>query len=107
MADTGPTPDEPGFDESFDAIYRREWGPAVAASMANARDLALAEDCVQEAFSRAMKAWRCDGLPDNPRGWIRVVARRILIDHVRSAEAGGRAIARLWEEPLWLCRGIL
>jgi len=87
----GDTPGEPAFDEAFGAIYRREWGQAVAVVMANARDLALAEDCVQEAFGRAMKAWSSDGFPDNPGAWIRVVAKRLLIDHVRSADAGRRA----------------
>ena len=101
MADTALTPDESAFDEAFAAIYRREWGPAVAAVLAGSCDLALAEDCVQEAFGRATKAWRSDGFPDNAGAWIRVVAKRLLIDHVRSTEAGSRAVARLWGEPLW------
>lgn len=101
MAGSGSAPGESAFDEAFGAIYRREWGPAVAAIVPDARDLALAEDCVQEAFGRAFRVWSSDGLPDSPGAWIRVVARRLLIDHVRSAEAGSRAISRLWAEPLW------
>ena len=101
MEGSGSAPTESAFDEAFGSIYRREWGPAVAAIMPDARDLALAEDCVQEAFGRAFRAWSRDGLPDRPGAWIRVVAKRLLIDHVRSAEAGSRAISRLWAEPLW------
>jgi RNA polymerase sigma-70 factor (ECF subfamily) len=46
-------------------------------------DRALAEDIVQEVWSRAVGAWRRRGLPDNPRAWLLRVARNELASHFR------------------------
>jgi RNA polymerase sigma-70 factor (ECF subfamily) len=46
-------------------------------------DLQLAEDSVQDAAVRALQTWPRDGVPDNPRGWLAVTARRRAIDVIR------------------------
>jgi RNA polymerase sigma-70 factor (ECF subfamily) len=46
-------------------------------------DLQLAEDAVQEATIAALRDWPVSGVPDNPRGWLTVAARRKAIDTIR------------------------
>ncbi|WP_327034560.1 RNA polymerase sigma factor [Micromonospora ureilytica] len=43
----------------------------------------LAEDATQDAVLRALQTWPRDGVPDNPRGWLLVVARRRAVDLIR------------------------
>ena len=50
---------------NLDGVFRREWGPAVAALARWSGDLTVAEDAVQEAFAEALRAWPRDGVPDN------------------------------------------
>src|SRR6201996_6831877 len=42
---------------NLDGVFRREWGPAVAALARWSGDLTVAEDAVQEAFAEALRAW--------------------------------------------------
>ena len=46
--------------------HRREWALVLAATVRVARDLDLAEECVQEAYAAALKAWTRDGVPKKP-----------------------------------------
>ena len=48
------------------SAHRREWARVLAATARVARDLDLAEECVQEAYAAAMQTWVSDGIPDNP-----------------------------------------
>ncbi|MBV8966704.1 MAG: sigma-70 family RNA polymerase sigma factor [Mycobacteriaceae bacterium] len=67
----------------LDGVFRREWGPAVAALARWSGDLTVAEDAVQEAFAQALLAWPRDGLPDNPGAWVVTVARNRARDRLR------------------------
>ena len=67
----------------LDGVFRREWGPAVAALARWSGDLTVAEDAVQEACAEALKAWPRDGMPDNPGGWLMRVARNRALDRIR------------------------
>jgi RNA polymerase sigma-70 factor (ECF subfamily) len=67
----------------LDGVFRREWGPAVAALARWSGDLTVAEDAVQEAFAEALRAWPRDGMPDNAGGWIVTVARNRALDRLR------------------------
>lgn len=69
----------------LDGVFRREWGPAVAALARWSGDPTIAEDAVQEACAEALKAWPRDGVPDNPGGWIVGVARNRALDRIRRA----------------------
>ncbi|HEX2284459.1 MAG TPA: sigma-70 family RNA polymerase sigma factor [Mycobacterium sp.] len=75
---------------NLDGVFRREWGPAVAALARWSGDLTVAEDAVQEAFADAMRTWPRDGVPANAGGWIVTVARNRALDRLRreSARAG-------------------
>jgi RNA polymerase sigma-70 factor (ECF subfamily) len=68
---------------NLDGVFRREWGPAVAALARWSGDFTVAEDAVQEAFSEALRAWPRDGVPDNAAGWIVTVARNRALDRLR------------------------
>ncbi len=68
---------------NLDSVFRREWGPAVAALARWSGDLTVAEDAVQEAFTEALRAWPRDGVPDNAGGWIVTVARNRALDRLR------------------------
>ena len=68
---------------NLDSVFRREWGPTVAALARWSGDLSVAEDAVQEAFAEALRAWPRDGVPDNPGGWVLTVARNRARDRLR------------------------
>jgi RNA polymerase sigma factor (sigma-70 family) len=63
--------------------HRREWGLVLAATARTARDLDLAEECVQEAYAAALRAWVSAGIPANPAAWLTTTARRRAIDAIR------------------------
>ncbi|MFG2042011.1 RNA polymerase sigma factor [Dactylosporangium sp. NPDC048998] len=58
----------------------------LAATVRVARDLDLAEECVQDAYVSAMDAWLRQGVPANPGAWLTTAAqRRALNAHKRAA----------------------
>jgi RNA polymerase sigma-70 factor (ECF subfamily) len=63
--------------------HRREWAIVLAATVRVARDLDLAEECVQDAYASAMTAWNRSGVPDKPAAWLTTAARRRAIDAIR------------------------
>lgn len=65
--------------------HRREWAAVLAATVRVTRDLDLAEECVQDAYVRALDAWERDGVPDKPGAWLTTVARRGALDALRRA----------------------
>ncbi len=67
----------------LDGVFRREWGPAVAALARWSGDLTVAEDAVQEAFTEALRAWTRDGVPEKPGAWVMTVARNRARDRMR------------------------
>ena len=69
--------------QPLDGVFRREWGPAVAALARWSSDLSVAEDAVQDACAEAVRTWPRDGLPDNPGGWLVTVARNRARDRLR------------------------
>jgi RNA polymerase sigma factor (sigma-70 family) len=69
-----------------DAIARlvREEGTRVLATLTRVTgSLDLAEDVTQDAVLRALETWPRDGVPENPRGWLVVTAKRRAIDLIR------------------------
>jgi RNA polymerase sigma-70 factor, ECF subfamily len=69
-------------------LARDEWGRAVAALVRAFGDVQLAEDAVQDAFTRALERWPRDGVPESPGGWIVAVARNRALDRLRRARVG-------------------
>jgi RNA polymerase sigma-70 factor (ECF subfamily) len=66
-----------------EAIFREEWGRAVASLARATGDLALAEDALQDAFETALERWPDGRPPPNPAGWIVTTARNRAIDRIR------------------------
>lgn len=55
-------------------------------------DWELAEDCLQDAFARALASWPVDGVPRSPGAWLTTVAKNRAIDQLRRASAERRAV---------------
>src|ERR1019366_6205505 len=51
-------------------------------------DVTAAEDALSEAFAAALSVWPSKGCPANPEAWLLTVARRKLIDQIRSRHDG-------------------
>jgi RNA polymerase sigma-70 factor (ECF subfamily) len=67
----------------LEAIFREEWGRAVAILARATGDPTLAEDAVQDAFATALERWPRDGAPTNPGAWIVTTARNRAVDRLR------------------------
>ncbi|WP_079063372.1 RNA polymerase sigma factor [Peterkaempfera griseoplana] len=63
--------------------HRRGWAQVLAATARVARDLDLAEECVQEAYAAALVSWARDGIPVNPAAWLTTAAKRRALDAMR------------------------
>ncbi|MGK8509506.1 RNA polymerase sigma factor [Nocardia asiatica] len=68
---------------TIDAVYRAEFGRALATVARTVGDIGLAEDAVQEAFADAVRTWPERGLPSNPGAWITTAARNRALDRLR------------------------
>src|SRR5437763_6742435 len=62
--------------------HRREWARVLAATVRVTRDIDLAEECVQDAYARALTVWE-DGVPANPGAWLTTAARNRALDELR------------------------
>lgn len=83
----------------LDGVFRREWGPAVAALARWSGDLSVAEDAVQEACAQALHTWARDGVPEQPGGWLITVARNRALDRLRRESARpGKELAGMAEQ---------
>lgn len=79
--------------------HRREWAFVLAATVRVTRDLDLAEECVQDAYARALSTWAERGVPARPTAWLTTVARRRALDLLRRDATLRRALPLLVEEP--------
>jgi RNA polymerase sigma-70 factor, ECF subfamily len=68
---------------SVEAVFREEWGRAVAVLARALGDLERAEEAVQDAFALAVERWDADGAPRNPGAWILAVAKNRAVDRIR------------------------
>jgi RNA polymerase sigma-70 factor (ECF subfamily) len=87
--------------ESIDiaAVFRAEYGRAVAVLVRHLGDIDLAEEAVQDAFTTAVRRWPETGVPPSPAGWIITTARNRAIDRLRresSRDARHAEAARLY-----------
>jgi len=84
---TRPAGAQAAAEAAVAAAHRREWGRVLAATARVARDLDLAEECVQEAYAAALERWPGAGVPDNPAAWLTATAKRRAIDAIRRDRA--------------------
>jgi len=64
-------------------LVREEYARVLATLIRVTGSVTLAEDAAQDAVVRALETWPRDGVPDNPRAWLLVTAKRRAIDHIR------------------------
>ncbi|MFE2605124.1 RNA polymerase sigma factor [Streptomyces mirabilis] len=67
----------------IEAVFRAEYGRAVAVLVRFLGDIDLAEEAVQDAFTTALAKWPESGIPPSPAGWIITTARNRAIDRLR------------------------
>jgi RNA polymerase sigma-70 factor (ECF subfamily) len=66
-----------------EAVFRAEYGRAVAVLVRLLGDIDLAEEAVQDAFATAVRRWPETGVPPSPAGWVITTARNRAIDRLR------------------------
>ncbi|ACU73440.1 putative RNA polymerase, sigma-24 subunit, ECF subfamily [Catenulispora acidiphila DSM 44928] len=69
--------------QDIEAVFRAEYGRAVAVLVRAFGDIDLAEEAVQDAFATALQRWPAEGPPPSPAGWIITTARNRAIDRLR------------------------
>ncbi|MFJ4946770.1 RNA polymerase sigma factor [Streptomyces sp. NPDC088760] len=82
-----------------EAVFRAEYGRAVAVLVRFLGDIDLAEEAVQDAFATAVTRWPETGVPPSPAGWIITTARNRAVDRLRresSRDARHAEAARLY-----------
>ncbi|MFF3418070.1 RNA polymerase sigma factor [Streptomyces sp. NPDC002698] len=67
----------------IEAVFRAEYGRAVAVLIRFLGDIDLAEEAVQDAFTTAVAKWPGTGIPPSPAGWIITTARNRAVDRLR------------------------
>src|SRR6478735_7026946 len=96
MLDTAPVV---SAATDFEGVFRDAFEPMVRALTVASGSRSVAEDCVQEAFSRAFTRWRRIGGYEDPVGWVRHVAVNLVRDHHRKEQRKRRAVTRLGTQP--------
>jgi RNA polymerase sigma factor (sigma-70 family) len=92
--------DRPAVEAAIVDAHRREWGLVLAATVRVAKDLDLAEECVQEAYADALGSWTGDGIPSNPAAWVTTAAKRRAMDALRRDQTFRSKLPLLVESPL-------
>src|SRR4051812_13244965 len=64
------------YDETITELY-------TYISRRCAAERELAQDVTQETWFRALRDWRVRGVPPNPTGWLKTVARNLIVSHYR------------------------
>ena len=75
---------------SIEAVWRLEARRLTGALLRAGADLALAEDCVQDALVAAMQHWSAEGWPERPGAWLMTAAKHRFLDRMRHAQMASR-----------------
>jgi len=67
----------------IEALFRAEAARITAALTRVLGDVALAEDCTQDALIAAIEHWPSDGMPREPGAWLMTTARNRALDRLR------------------------
>lgn len=71
------------LNTAIETVFRDSYSLVLAGLARRVRDIDLAEEAIQDAFTEAMRSWPASGVPTNPGGWIATVSRRRAIDRIR------------------------
>ena len=72
----------------IEAVWRLEARRLTGALLRAGADLALAEDCVQDALVAAMQHWPAEGWPERPGAWLMTSAKTPVEWNARCADGG-------------------
>jgi predicted RNA polymerase sigma factor len=86
---------DPAVAAAVAEAYRKEWAFVRAATIRVTRDLNMAEDCVQDAYAKALTAWYTQEIPSKPGAWLTTVARRRAFDLADRSDVARRALPLL------------
>jgi RNA polymerase sigma-70 factor (ECF subfamily) len=78
--------------------HRREWGFVLAATVRVTRDIDLAEECVQDAYAKALQVWAERGVPGKPAAWLTTAARNRALDLLRRESTWRRLMPMVVEQ---------
>ena len=70
----------------------------LAATVRVTGDIDIAEECVQDAYARALATWSTTGIPSKPGAWLTTVAKRRAIDVARRTSTQDRTLPLLVEQ---------
>jgi len=73
----------PGSDDDFDRLYRASYQRVLYTLLAVLGDYHAAEDCAQEAFLRAYRAWPRWKADAPAEAWLHRIALNIGLSHLR------------------------
>jgi RNA polymerase sigma factor (sigma-70 family) len=76
----------PGNRDDFDRLYRENYARLLRTLYAITGDAAAAEDCVQESFVKAWRAWARFRPERAPEGWLHQIAVNTAISYRRRAK---------------------
>ncbi len=62
------------------------------------RDIDLAEECVQDAYARALQVWTRQGVPARPGAWLTTTARNRALDLLRRESTWRRVLPMIVED---------
>jgi RNA polymerase sigma-70 factor, ECF subfamily len=82
------TPQDPEVQSAISDAFSQEWGRIVASVIGLTSDWDLAEECAQDAFTKAAERWSRDGIPRRPGAWLTTVARNRALDRMRRDQLG-------------------
>ena len=84
--------------EAVADAHRREWAFVLASTVRVCRDLDLAEECVQDAYAKALVSWAENGVPERPAAWLTTTARNRAVDLIRRAALERRSLPLLADD---------
>jgi RNA polymerase sigma-70 factor (ECF subfamily) len=82
------TPEAREVQSAINDAFQQEWGRIVATVIRLTGDWDLAEECAQDAFTKAAERWSRDGIPRRPGAWLTTVARNRALDRMRRDQLG-------------------
>ncbi|GHF38474.1 RNA polymerase subunit sigma-24 [Kitasatospora xanthocidica] len=86
---------DPAVAAAVADAHRREWAFVLAATARVTRDLDLAEECVQDAYAKALTVWGERGIPHRPGAWLTTTARNRALDELRRNATLRRTLPQL------------
>ncbi|MEW1910381.1 sigma-70 family RNA polymerase sigma factor [Kitasatospora sp. NPDC085895] len=86
---------DPAVAAAVADAHRHEWAFVLAATARVTGDLDLAEECVQDAYAKALTVWGDRGIPRRPGAWLTTTARNRATDELRRRAALRRTLPRL------------